>query len=701
MELIPPTTQSPPRRPTFRRPYEALLRPVPAVERPPLALPLWVHLLVLAGIAALAFDIGRGMWGWSYDDAFIIYRYARNIVEGHGMVYNPGEYYLGTTSAGYTLLLAGLHFVLPRLDFPALGSLISAVCIGISGAALWGLGVQTRTPLAGLLAALITTATPLTVQSWGGEMPLLTALVMSAIYCYSRGAGTATGVLLSLAVLTRQDTVLLAGLVGLHYLYTRRRIPWRAGIAGVLVMLPWLAYSWATFGSPLPGTLEAKLVQGKAGWPLYLSGTLNWLETTISPDLLPRLVVLALVAAGVITLAVLRLRRRPLDPWLLVVGWGVAFSAGYTVLRLPFYIWYTVPLGIGAGVLLAWGIAGIARLCAFLLARAVARSAGPPAESANGRPGSPRLAAVVSLGVALLLAAPIAAQVRAYDTLWYTIPRGPDLYEQLGDWFAQHGGPQASVAFLEVGKLGYYSDAHIIDLLGLVTPGASAHVIANDWDWAIQHYQPDYYIAHGCFEPQWHNVSQEAWFQAAYTPALKMDEPSRCAPRTYPLVVYERKPGAVFPTPLRPLFAQTNTQQKIPIVPSDSPEHWAGQTFSVAQPQLSALALLVTKPNRVDTGNLVLHLKRSPQDPTDLRRVVLPLANVPASETWLTFRFAPLADSAGQSYFLSLELADLPRGPAPLTVWCATDDLYAGGSRYTGANPAPGDLAFRVLVPDK
>jgi hypothetical protein len=303
--------------------------------------------------------------------------------------------------------------------------------------------------------------------------------------------------------------------------------------------------------------------------------------------------------------------------------------------------------------------------------------------------------------VALGLAVPIAGQVRAYDVTWYAIPKAPDLYQRLGAWFAKHGGPQTSVAFLEVGKLGYYSNARIIDLLGLVTPGASAHVIANDWDWAIQRYQPDYYIAHGCFEPQWHNVSQEAWFQAAYTPALKMEEPSRCAPITYPLVIYQRKPNAVFPTPLRPLFAQTNTQQKIPIVPSDSPDHWAGQTFSVTQPQFNALALLVTKPNRVDTGSLVLHLKRSPQDTTDLRRVVMPLSAIPASETWLTFRFDPLADSAGQSYFMSLELADLPQGPAPLTVWCATDDLYAGGSRYTGTNAAPGDLCFRALVPDK
>jgi hypothetical protein len=33
-----------------------------------------------------------------FDDAFIIFRYAKNLVAGHGFVYNPGERVLGTTA---------------------------------------------------------------------------------------------------------------------------------------------------------------------------------------------------------------------------------------------------------------------------------------------------------------------------------------------------------------------------------------------------------------------------------------------------------------------------------------------------------------------------------------------------------------------------------------------------------------------------
>jgi len=51
-------------------------------------------------------------WRWSrepylLDDAFISFRYARNLVEGHGLVYNPGERVEGYTNLLWTLFAAG------------------------------------------------------------------------------------------------------------------------------------------------------------------------------------------------------------------------------------------------------------------------------------------------------------------------------------------------------------------------------------------------------------------------------------------------------------------------------------------------------------------------------------------------------------------------------------------------------------------
>src|SRR3989337_1683613 len=42
------------------------------------------------------------------DDAYITFRYAQNLIAGEGLVYNPGEAVLGTTTPVYAVLLAGL-----------------------------------------------------------------------------------------------------------------------------------------------------------------------------------------------------------------------------------------------------------------------------------------------------------------------------------------------------------------------------------------------------------------------------------------------------------------------------------------------------------------------------------------------------------------------------------------------------------------
>ena len=40
------------------------------------------------------------------DDAFISFRYARNLVDGHGLVFNPGERVEGYTNFLWTVLMA-------------------------------------------------------------------------------------------------------------------------------------------------------------------------------------------------------------------------------------------------------------------------------------------------------------------------------------------------------------------------------------------------------------------------------------------------------------------------------------------------------------------------------------------------------------------------------------------------------------------
>lgn len=81
--------------------------------------PLMWLLPAFAGVIALYADHARKAsllidgerWFWLDDDQMISMRYARNLSEGHGLVWNPGEYVEGYTNFGWTLLMAAVHLL--------------------------------------------------------------------------------------------------------------------------------------------------------------------------------------------------------------------------------------------------------------------------------------------------------------------------------------------------------------------------------------------------------------------------------------------------------------------------------------------------------------------------------------------------------------------------------------------------------------
>ena len=62
-----------------------------------------------------------------YDDAYITYRYAVNLAQGHGLVFNQGERMDSASSLSYVLLLAGAHG-LGLHDLETVASVIGSTC---------------------------------------------------------------------------------------------------------------------------------------------------------------------------------------------------------------------------------------------------------------------------------------------------------------------------------------------------------------------------------------------------------------------------------------------------------------------------------------------------------------------------------------------------------------------------------------------
>jgi hypothetical protein len=130
------------------------------------------YLVALTGLLYALF------YAWGYDDPYITYRYARNLADGHGFVYNLGERTLSTTTPFYTLLLAGLSFIWN--DLPRLANFISAASLAAGGLLLWDLGRHLRAPVIGWSALLLYPTFPLVNTTIGSETPIYLALCVAA-----------------------------------------------------------------------------------------------------------------------------------------------------------------------------------------------------------------------------------------------------------------------------------------------------------------------------------------------------------------------------------------------------------------------------------------------------------------------------------------------------------------------------------------
>jgi hypothetical protein len=214
------------------------------------------------------------------DDAFISLRYARNLVEGHGLVYNVGEAVEGYTNLLWTLLLAGL--IALGIDAVVGSAVLGALCWAGALAVAARCGAAAGGPRAGLVAAAVAA---LSLQAAleaveGLETALYALLIAAGVLALapraegegpSNGRGWTSTLAFALAALTRPEAPLLAALAHGGLLLgdpTRRSARLRAAlVAGAALaaqQAALLAWRLHTYGEPLPNTFYAKV--GGAAW---------------------------------------------------------------------------------------------------------------------------------------------------------------------------------------------------------------------------------------------------------------------------------------------------------------------------------------------------------------------------------------------------------------------------------------------------
>ncbi|MEU4518700.1 hypothetical protein AB0F52_08255 [Amycolatopsis sp. NPDC024027] len=227
------------------------------------------------------------------EDALVTFRYAQNIADGNGPVFNPGERVEGYTNFLWLVLVA-----LPRAAFGAdvrttavvLGVVAALGCVLVSCflvnrivAAAAPDGAAPR-PAIGVAAAVLTaSAGGLAVYgASGSEVPLFVLLALATGYALAARRPVVAGVLVAFAVMTSPEGLVVAVLVGLWLVGAalKRRHSWWAPVgyaqSALVFLIPRLAWRATFYQHFVPAPLAAKLggtlgARFAAGWP-YLSG---------------------------------------------------------------------------------------------------------------------------------------------------------------------------------------------------------------------------------------------------------------------------------------------------------------------------------------------------------------------------------------------------------------------------------------------
>ncbi len=213
------------------------------------------------------------------DDAFITYRYSRNLARGHGLVWNLHE---NPPVQGYTNFLWTLIHAIPeRMGWSSpLFSLLLGIPLMI--ATLWVAERYAARALGdarmGFLVACVLGGT-ITFLGYGvgGMETMLQTLLVTSVAALIVGVETtmlrriAAGLLGALAILTRLDSVVLVGVafvVCLVVQWRRDTDPGRLarvtrtaaelGVPMLAVVVPWLVWTYRFYGNILPNTFFAK-----------------------------------------------------------------------------------------------------------------------------------------------------------------------------------------------------------------------------------------------------------------------------------------------------------------------------------------------------------------------------------------------------------------------------------------------------------
>ncbi len=412
----------------------------------------WRAFTILAGLVILL----QGAGGIRpFDDAYITYRYAWNLSQGLGPVYNSGEKVLGTTTPLYTLALTlGVETLGAVQTIPLVSFVLTVAADVVSAVVLFNLARRAwQQEWPAWMMALLWVFHPLRldVATGGMETSVFTMLLLLAYDRYMRpNSSYWTAVFLALALLTRPEALFAIIPIGLSWLWRDWRRALRAAGLGGALLAPWLIWATLYYGSPVPHSLTAKsIAYADHAVPAIHSLLTFWATGTIGIYPFTPLLFATLSLGTVLYVFGLIQIARHAPRWLTFALYPLLYVLTMTSVNAPLdFGWYFPPLLPG---LIFTNLSGI-----WLTNRLATRW---------------RQGLIVAL-TAIALLIPLAYQwlqpswILAHDET-------PPPRAAACPFDDVPNEPATLVLGMDIGKLGYcLNRARILDAVGLVSPQA-------------------------------------------------------------------------------------------------------------------------------------------------------------------------------------------------------------------------------------
>lgn len=418
-------------------------------------------ILLIVFFAAYCLFLSWSFWFQNVDDAYISFRYGKNLMEGNGLVYNIGEYVEGYTNFLWVIITAPFTKI-QSIDISkftlSIGLIISAfniyllLLISREFAGLYIHKVKFFVLLPALLFVLDDS-----VAFWaigGMEFPLYTFFILSAVYFYFKVNDKPSNVIvlsvfLMLITMTRPEGNMIFLLTLFHMIIKRGTITdFRYKFVMMVVLysiflILYYGFKYSYYGQLLPNTFYAKGV------------------TDISMNLLLGLKYLALCIGT----------RLYLFVFILFIPFRNAlkdFKQSYLLLFTLMYVLYLVAVGgdwMFANRFFVPLIPVLYLLSALGFSNAVAvfwKSAAMSEERKNK---------LVNISAVLVCALLFIVTLSFLEYKQLIIKDENYKYEmqwsKFGQWLKKNVPPNTVIAVGPAGKIPYYSELYTIDMWGL------------------------------------------------------------------------------------------------------------------------------------------------------------------------------------------------------------------------------------------